>query len=588
MNTDNIKDTLKKAYEFHNAKNFEEAKQLYEQILNENPNNFGANYLLGTLFAQTKNLNEAKLFLQKSLQIDPNYADANYNLGNVLTELQEISEAIIYFKKSIEINPKNADANNNLGNLFKQIGKLAEAENLYKKAIEINPNYVNAYNNLGTIFQKYKDFKEAIKLYKKTIELDPSFASAYNNLGLISHEIEEYQNAINYYEKAIELKSDYAEAHGNLAKVHKDLGNFEKTIVCLENVKKYHPDDLLSLYYLSEFKNEILTSDLKEKIINIINNKNCTKINLAYGNFLLAFYEFHNSNYKKEIDYLLKGHDYYFEFKKEKFKILTDYWMKAPTEINQLINSKDFNKLKNKKNEEIKPIFIIGVPRSGSTLVEKVIVSGSKHIPTGEETGIFHDMILNIISKNLSSVSDLSYINERILEKYNQKELIKVNNDYIFTDKSLENIFYLQLIKEIFPNSKVIYCKRKPLSCIMSILKNNLAEVPWAHNLEHIFEYFNIFFNQINNFKDTNPNFIYDLDYEKFVTDPEVESKKLFSFCNLPWDKSCLEFYKRKELISQTASNVQIRQAINQQAINKYLPYNDLLNTYGNKYSWFY
>ena len=228
------------------------------------------------------------------------------------------------------------------------------------------------------------------------------------------------------------------------------------------------------------------------------------------------------------------------------------------------------------------------MPRSGSTLVEKVIVSGSKHIPAGEETGIFHDMILNIISKNLSSVSDLSYINERILEKYNQKELIKVNNDYIFTDKSLENIFYLQLIKEIFPNSKVIYCKRKPLSCIMSILKNNLAEVPWAHNLEHIFEYFNIFFNQIDNFKDTNPNFIYDLDYEKFVADPEVESKKLFSFCNLPWDKSCLEFYKRKELISQTASNVQIRQAINQQAINKYLPYNDLLNTYGNKYPWFY
>ena len=122
----------------------------------------------------------------------------------------------------------------------------------------------------------------------------------------------------------------------------------------------------------------------------------------------------------------------------------------------------------------------------------------------------------------------------------------------------------------------------------MSILKNNLVEVPWAHNLEHIFEYFDIFFKEINNFKDTYSNFIYDLDYEKFVTDPAVESKKLLSFCNVPWDKSCLEFYKRKELISHTASNIQIRQAIYKHAINKYLPYNDLLSNYGNKYSWFH
>jgi tetratricopeptide (TPR) repeat protein len=588
MNIENIKDTLKEAYEYHKAENFEAAEKLYRQILDEDSNNFGANYLLGSLFAQTKNLHEAKLFLQKSLQIDPNYADAHYNLGNVFIELKEIQEAIICFKKSIEINPENADANNNLGNLLKQAGKIEEAENLYKKAIEINPNYVNAYNNLGTIFQKYKDFQEAIKLYKKTIQLDPAFASAYNNLGLISHEIEEHQNAINYYEKAIKFKPDYAEAYSNLAKVYKDLGNFKETISCFENVKKYDPDDLIALYYLSEFKNEILNSDLKKKIINIINNKNCTKINLAYGNFLLSFYEFHSSNYKKEIDYLLKGHDYYFESQKEKFKTLTDYWMKAPSEVNQLINSKDSSKVKNKKNEEIKPIFIIGVPRCGSTLVEKVIVSGTKHISVGEETGIFHNVVIDIINKNLSSTPDLSYIEDRVLEKYNQKKLLKASNDYTFTDKSLENTFYLQLIKEIFPNSKVIYCKRKPLSCIMSILKNNLVEVPWAHNLEHIFEYFDIFFKEINNFKDTYSNFIYDLDYEKFVTDPAVESKKLLSFCNVPWDKSCLEFYKRKELISHTASNIQIRQAIYKHAINKYLPYNDLLSNYGNKYSWFH
>ena len=95
MNIENIKDTLKKAYEFHKSNKLEEAEKINRQILEIDPNNFGSNYLLGSLFAQTKNLHEAKLFLQKSLQIDPNYADANYNLGNVLTELKEIQEAII-------------------------------------------------------------------------------------------------------------------------------------------------------------------------------------------------------------------------------------------------------------------------------------------------------------------------------------------------------------------------------------------------------------------------------------------------------------------------------------------------------------
>jgi len=587
MNIGNIKDTLKKAYELHERKNFEETEKLYKKILEIEPNNFGANYLLGTLFAQTKKLQEAKILLRKALQIDPDYADAHYNLGNVLTELEEIQEAIICFEKAISINPKNADANNNLGNLFKKIGKIMEAENLYKKAIEINPNYANAYNNLGAIFQKYKNFQEAIKFYKKTIELDPNFASAYNNLGIISYEVEEHKNAINYYEEAIKLKPDYAEAYNNLGKVYKELGNFEKTIICFENATKYDPNDLVALYNLTEFKNEILNLDLQTNIKNIINNKNCTKVNLAYGYFLLSFYEKNNKNYKKELEYLLEGHKNYFDSQKEKFKIVLDYWAKIPFEINQFINSKKLLEVTNKKNKEIKPIFIIGVPRCGSTLVEKVIISGKKIIPAGEETNIFHDVIIDIIRKNLSSSSDLNYIEQKVIEKYNRKKLIEANNDYTFTDKSLENTFYLKFIKEIFPKAKVVYCKRKPLSSIMSILKNNMVEISWAHSLENIFEYFNMFYKEIDNFKENNPNFIYDLDYEKFVTDPEVESKKLLSFCDLPWDKSCLNFYKRKEIISHTASNIQIRQAINKYAVDKYLPYNNFLINYKNKYSWF-
>ena len=121
----------------------------------------------------------------------------------------------------------------------------------------------------------------------------------------------------------------------------------------------------------------------------------------------------------------------------------------------------------------------------------------------------------------------------------------------------------------------------------MSIMKNNLVDIPWAHNIENIFKYFDIYYRTIAYFEKTLPNFIYSLEYEKLVNEPEIESKKLMEYCELPWDKKCLEFYKRKDFISKTASNIQIRQAIYKHSVTKYLPYKKFLNKYAKNYSWF-
>ena len=109
----------------------------------------------------------------------------------------------------------------------------------------------------------------------------------------------------------------------------------------------------------------------------------------------------------------------------------------------------------------------------------------------------------------------------------------------------------------------------------------------WAHDLDNIFKYINNYFEIINNYNEINPNSIYELELEKLVKNPEEESKKLMKYCEMPWDKKCLEFYKRKDLISKTASNVQVRKAIYKHSLEKYLPYKEYLNEYGKKYSWF-
>tara|TARA_B100000315_G_scaffold130258_1_gene119886 strand:- start:18 stop:1781 length:1764 start_codon:yes stop_codon:yes gene_type:complete len=576
-------ETFALAVQNHEKSNFKNAEILYRKILNINPDHFRAIFLLGTLSAQTKNLDSAKQLLQKAIQINPKHAEAHNNLGNVLIELKEFEKAKNCYEKAIQINPNFASAHNNLGAVFNKLREFQQAISCYEKAIEIQPKHAEAHNNLGTVLNELGEYKKAISFYHKAIEMKPNHAEAYNNLGIVLKELGEYKKAISCYEKAIEIKPDYVTAHYNLGIVLKGLGMFEKAISCYEKAIKYQSENLVYFYHLSELKKEILSSDLKNKIVEIMNSDKCTKKNLAYGNFLLSIYELKEKKYEKEFNYLLKGHLHYFDSEKEKFKKDVDYRLNTLPNINKLIS---LNK-SNKNNHKINPIFIIGVPRCGSTLVEKVIASGARHIPMGEETSILDKFIKQEIQKRQLLNLEKENFQIKLLEMYKQKGLIQENTDYTFTDKSLENFFYIGVIKEIFPSAKIINCKRNALSSIMSILQNNLISLGWAHNLDHIFKYFDIYYRIIEHFKKNFPNFIYELEYEKFVNEPEIESKKLMSFCNLPWDKKCLEFYKRKDFISKTASNVQIREAIYKRSLDKYLPYKIFLDNYGNKYSWF-
>ena len=513
--------------------------------------------------------------------------EKNFNLALENHKKNNLQNAERIYKKILRINPNHFQSICFLGTLSIQTKNFERAKQLFHKAIEMKPDNANVYNNLGTVFKELGEFQNAISCYQKAIKIQPGHADAYYNLGIVFKELGEFQKAISCYQKAIKIQPNYTVAYYNLGSLLKSSGKFQKAIDSYQKGLKYEPENLNYYYQLSHFKKELLNQNFKKKIINIMKKNNSTKKNLAYGNFLLAKYNEHLKNYKKEFNFLLKGHQYYFESKKEKFLIEAEYLLNKLPQIKKLITLNKLNKSSRKINYKIKPIFIFGIPRCGSTLVEKIIASGAKYISIGEETGIINNFVRQKIEQNQSLNLDINNSQIQLFEKYKQIGLIQKKNDYIFTDKSLDNFFYVEIIKEIFPDAKLINCKRDILSIIMSILKNNLVDIPWAHNLEHIFKYINIYYETSNFLKKIFPNFIYELQYEKLVDNPVIESKKLFEFCNLPWDIKCLEFYKRKDIISQTASSIQIRKSIYKDSIEKYLPYKQFLNEYRSKYNWF-
>ncbi len=582
-----IEETFALAVQNHRKNNLQVAKKLYKKILNINPNDPQSNFLLGTLSAQTKQFDIAKKLLNRSIEINPNFADAHNNLGNVLKESGEHQKAISSYEKAVTIQPNYAEAHNNLGTVLQELGEYQKAIISYEKAIQINPNYVNAHNNLGNVLKESGEHQKAISSYEKAITIQPNYADAHYNLGIVLKKSGEYQKAISSYEKAIQIRPNYSEAYNNLGVLLQELGKYQKAKSFYQMAVKNEPENLAHLYNLSSLDEEILHPNLKNKIYEIIEKNNSTKKNIAYGNFLLSKYELKAKKYKNEFDHLLKGHQYYFESENKKFEKEIEYFFNLFSKRKELINLNRHNKNDKTDNHVIKPIFIIGVPRCGSTLIEKIIASGSQYIPIGEETGIIHTVVQNLINHKQSLNSDIDQFQTKIVEICKQKGLVQEESNYMFTDKSLENFFYIDIIKEIFPQAKVINCRRNTISSIMSTLKNNLFTLPWAHNLEHIFKYYDIYYQMIENFEKTHSNFIYHLQYEKFVRDPENEAKKLMKFCGLPWDIKCLEFYKRRDLISKTASNIQFRKAIYNDSVNKYLPYKQFLSKYGNKYSWF-
>ena len=580
-----LKEIFSNAYKKYKKQDFKESRVLCYKILSIDSNHFDTIVLLSNIYATNRDFKEAKNFLIQAFNLQPKNITILNNLGTACMQLNELKNANMYYEKVIEIDSKNVNANYNLGLMSYRSKDLTKAKNYLENASKLQPNFALSFAALGNVFVDLKDYENAIDNYKKAIQINPNLIAVYNNLGLAYRALNDFKNAIKTYEKVIEKKTDYVNAHHNLGLAFKDIGEFDKSIKSHEMAIKYDSDNSIHYFYLSELKEDILDLNLKKKIEQILIKNKPEKTNIAYGNYLLSKYERKSKNFDQELKYLTKGHNCFFESKKVKFELEVKYCFNDALQISREAKMDDVGK---KLESKIRPIFIIGVPRCGSTLVEKIIGSGSKKVLMGEETAILENYINSKILKNKSlNLGNVNDIQNELSSIYARKGLILEEYNYTFTDKTLNNFFYLSLIKKIYPNAKIINCKRNFISSIISIFQNNLTEISWAHDLDNIFKYFDNYLKIIKSFNEENPNFMYEIEYEQLVNNPEEESKKLMDFCGLQWDPKCLEFYKRKDLISKTASNLQIRKAIYKSSLDKYLPYKKYLNKYKETYPWF-
>ena len=427
--------------------------------------------------------------------------------------------------------------------------EIQNAKKYLEKCLKINDQNHVILNNLGNIYLKEGNLFKAENLYLKSFNLKKNYLMVIVNLAIFYQNLGKLNESKKFYLKAIELSPKRISIYFNLSRIDKNFIDDEK------------------VKYLSN-----LMTDEKQELSE-----------MSYGYFILAEDQRKKKNYDKEIEYLIKANELSFESMLETNSKMLNYWRNViPTNYK---NFKFTNEIQTNKNfENLKPIFILGLPRSGSTVTEAILSSANKNIITLGESSIINGIIAKDFSTTENLLLDLNLMTEKVIKIFEDKNLDLKNK--IFIDKSLENFFYIDVILKIFPKAKFVNTTRNIDDNIFAIFKQSLSKLSWTHSIKDILEYSDNYFRVINYFLKKYPGKIFNIKLEELTLSPEKISKDLYSFCGLDWSDKVLDFHNREDLLISTASNIQIRDNIKKYNNDKYKPYKNLLKNFSKKYKW--
>jgi tetratricopeptide (TPR) repeat protein len=453
--------------------------------------------------------------------------------------LKDLDSAEIYLREAQIKGQESAELHFYIGEIYYKKKKYHKAITAYKKCLKIEPHYEEALINAAISFGELGHVTSAIKLLKSAVLIQPKNERSFYNLAYYFTVCGNLTEAKKHYKRALKLAPNNGKINYSIVK----LSKFKKKNSHLINMENILKDEIISAddaTYL-EFSLGKAYQDLEE--------------------FELSYMHYFNGN-KKKCETL----NYNFDEEKKNFKNISMYYEAWD-------NTKDNKTGFSAANI---PIFIVGMPRSGSTLVENIISSHSQVAEAGELSTLskLGDIM---IEQNLSiSNSQLKMHRDIYL-----KDLNSFSNEkpcYI-TDKLPQNFRHIPLIKFLFPDSKIIHIRRDARATCWSIFSNIFAgsSQPFSYNLESIVQYFLLYQEIMKTWQEKYPESIYNLNYEDLVLDPEHEISCLLNFIGLEWQEKCLTPHLNKRSV-KTASNHQIRDKIykgSSENWKKFKPYID-------------
>ena len=448
---------------------------------------------------------------------------------------------------------------------YQKSGKIEKSINVMNEALALNPNHPNFLNNMGTCLYMLHKYSEAEKYYKKGLAIDNKHLHILNNLGNLKRETYKIEESIQYYKKVLSIQSDAVPSLFNLVGIYRITNQKEnskqycKKILEL-NKKLTDADRQYSLVHNYVENDPHLIEMLKK--VNDEDLNNLEKIHLYYG--IHKAYE-DIKNYKSAFKYLKIGNDL----------------LKKETKYNF---RQDEKKIKNfinfyKKNKKIKTtgdhrglIFIVGMPRSGSSLVEQILDSHKK-VFGGGEISYMQEIANKIISEEKIDASVINDYKNQYLALIDELN----NSSPIFTDKELLNFINIGLILKLFPNARIINCTRDPVDNCWSIYKNFFPiKTQFVNDFKDITKFYRLYLNTMKFWQEEFPKNIFNLNYETLIENPKDQIEKILNFCNLEWDENVMNHHKSSRII-RTLSFDQANKPISKKVSNTIKNYKSMI-----------
>ena len=496
--------------------------------------------------------------IDQILKVFPN-SDLLHNIkGMVKACLKQFDSAIDSYKKAIEIKPGYAEAYNNLGNAFQDKNDIKAAIKSYQQALKIKPDYVEAYYNLGIAHKNNGDLENAIKSYQKAREIDPAHVETLYNLGNDLKTNGDLQEAMECYEQALRNKPDYVEALNNMGHALEENGYAQEAFKNYEKAIKINPNDAGTHFNLSKMKSYTERDEQFVRMQKIYDDQKITDEQRCHICFALAKAHEDFKDYTNSFTFLKQGN----ELRKKLLSYDIDNAIKLFKNLKKSYpNLKKNALLTIEKSRGPKPIFILGMPRSGTTLVEQIISAHSEVTGAGELSYVAQ--LGETMANGTSIVSTEAILKFR--ENYLTKLCKRSNGSTFVTDKMPMNFRYIGLICSAFPEAKIIHVKRDPSATCWSNYKMCFStnDIGYCYDLNDLVTYYGLYQDLMQFWQAQYDERIYDLDYESLTISQEKETKQLMRYLELEWQNACLSPQNNNRIV-QTASNLQVRQKVYQ------------------------
>lgn len=565
---------------YYDLKDYDQAESCQNRALALNPQLVPSLNNMGSIMRARKDRAAAIAYYRKVLEVNPNYLESLNNLGALLIEDECTDEAIVILSQALKLNPKYAEAHNNIANAFMVKELYDKAAAAYNRALKLKPDYPEAMIGLSRVFKEKNRLDDAVVIVRRALEVNPDKSEAYVALGDIYLLQGDYEACAAAYGRALEMDGSLLGAHLGLGQLRLEQGRIDEAQRAFQQAMEISPDEVAPYVSMAQARKVKAADPVVKRL-----EQEATKLGSMTAtkamslHFSLGKIYDDLKDYDRAFPHFLEG----CRIKRSRIQYSADNHEKAALNICKFFNPQNIERLRGGGDPSDLPIFVLGMPRSGTTLVETILASHPEVFAAGE----LHD-ILRIANQPKVGVQSEGF--PLSMQGLTADDLAKMGSRYIaglrkhnaaarkITDKMPANFMALGLIHLMLPNARIIHVKRNPADiCLSMFTKNFNNSQLHSYDLVELGRFYVDYARLMEHWHRVLPEGSFcEVQYEELVADPEVQSRRLVEYCGLAWHDACLSPHKTERTV-KTASITQVREPVYTSSVERWRSYGKFL-----------